>query len=85
MSNVVDMKGKGINQTVKIDMNDLKDVQCTCGNNCFIGVNMFKIIPLLYSNSGKEELIAVNCVRCTSCREVYKAEQLLNIEVSVKQ
>jgi hypothetical protein len=67
-------------QQIRVDMKDLKDIRCTCKNDCFIGVTKFKIIPLLYSQTGKEELLAINCMKCTTCGEVYTPEDLMNLK-----
>lgn len=72
-------------QQIRVDLSTLKDIKCTCGNDCFIAVSKFKVIPLFYSQTGKEELLALNCVKCTNCGSVYTADELQGIEKIVMQ
>jgi hypothetical protein len=63
-------------QTVKVDLKDLKTVLCECGCEYFEPLIMYKIIPALYSNTGTEQLLATQGSRCVKCSKVWEAETL---------
>jgi hypothetical protein len=51
-----------------MDIKDFKDVVCTCGSYEFMNLFIMKVVPALYSQTGKEQLgpfpsrfICANC------------------------
>lgn len=63
-----------------MDLNDLKDVKCSkCNNLEFIQTFVFKVVPAVMSQSGKEQVAPVParfvCAQCGT--DVYETIQLL--------
>jgi hypothetical protein len=64
--------------TVRVDVSQLKDVKCSmCSNDVFEPVAKFKIIPVLYSNTGKAQLLTIQGMRCTDCGQTMSFEAAL--------
>lgn len=70
-----------MNQTVPkqvvVDTNTLKTVTCICGNTLFDQVNLYKIVPSLYSQTGKTSLLALHHLRCVKCGKVRSIDEIL--------
>jgi hypothetical protein len=58
---------KNIQQQINIDIDTLSTVLCDCGNHYFEQVVMLKVIPALYSQTGKQAILTVPCMKCTKC------------------
>jgi hypothetical protein len=71
------MNGNQIQQQINVDANDLKTVVCTCGKFIFESVAIYKVVPALYSKTGKPSLIAMPCLRCIACGEVHTMENVM--------
>lgn len=69
------MQQKVMNVTV--NTNDLKTVQCPCGEFVFQSVSIFKVLPSLYSQTGKPSLVTLNCIQCIGCGAVHKLEDVM--------
>lgn len=63
--------------TIRVDVNSLKIVMCNCGSVHFNQVISFRILPALYSNTGKESLIQEVGAMCVKCNSVYSMEVML--------
>jgi len=65
-------------QQIMVNANNLQAVTCQCGNEVFESVNKFKILPALYSNTGRAQLVALPHIKCTECGTVLSAEEVVN-------
>lgn len=65
-------------QAVNVNLNDLKDVVCECGEDVFMSVAQYKILPALYSQTGKPALVARPCLQCSNCLAVKGVDEIVN-------
>jgi len=65
-------------QQIMVNANNLQAVTCQCGSEIFFSVNKFKILPALYSNTGRAQLVALPHIKCTECGTVLSAEEVVN-------
>jgi hypothetical protein len=63
-------------QAVKVDVRDLKLVTCECGGEHFEAIMNYRILPALYSNTGAEQMLAVQVSRCIACKKVWDLDSL---------
>lgn len=68
-------------QQIMVNANNLQAVTCQCGNEVFESVNKFKILPALYSNTGRAQLVALPHIKCAVCGTVLSAEEVVNREL----
>jgi hypothetical protein len=66
-----------IQQNIVVDANTLKTVMCACGKILFESVATYKIVPALYSQTGKPTLLALHCLRCINCGKVRSIEEIV--------
>ena len=50
-----------------VDLNELLDIVCPCGNGIFENIFILKKISALQSHTGKEEVIPISLMVCRSC------------------
>lgn len=73
MSKILDMGGTPPQASVKLDLSETSDLQCSnCGNRFFHMVYMFKKISALLSPAGKESIIPIETFACLECGNVNK-------------
>ena len=61
----------GIDNSPRVKPEDLKDIVCeNCGGRFFRQVHAFKRVPVLISQSGKEEIVPVPTFRCDDCGHI---------------
>jgi hypothetical protein len=70
-------------QPIHVDLSKLKSVLCACGKMFFEPVQTYKVMPALYSPTGKPQLIAMNHLRCIECGNVYSADDVLKESIQV--
>lgn len=70
-------------QPIRVDLSKLKSVLCACGKMFFEPVQTYKVMPALYSPTGKPQLIAMNHLRCIECGNVYSADDVLKESIQV--
>lgn len=59
-------------QDINVDLKNLNDLKCEdCKGYLFMPVFKVKVLPALISSSGKEELIPIQVLVCTSCGSVH--------------
>jgi len=63
-------------QSVKVDIKDLKVVTCECGGEHFYPVTTYRVLPSLYSNTGTEQMIAIQGSKCITCKKVWDLDNL---------
>ena len=66
-----------IKQQIMVNINDLQTIMCGCGKFVFENVMIIKVMPAIYSNTGKPALLPVQCVRCIECKAVHSMEDIL--------
>jgi len=66
-----------INQQIRVDASTLQTVTCSCGKFIFENVFIYKVIPAIYSNTGKPGLFAVQCLKCVECGMIHQIEDIL--------
>lgn len=64
---------------INININSLAVISCQCGNAIFDSVLQCRLIPALYSQDGRESMLAIGCYRCTKCGQVYSADQMVEM------
>jgi ferredoxin-like protein FixX len=72
-------------QMINVNMDELKTIQCQCGKFVFEQVLVLKVIPAVLSNTGKEGLVQLPCLKCVECGAVHTMDSILkNIQPSNK-
>ena len=66
-----------INQQITVDASTLQTVTCSCGKFIFENVFVYKVIPSIYSNTGKPGLFAVQCLKCLECGMIHQVDEIL--------
>jgi len=66
-----------LQQPIQVDLSKLKTVVCSCGKLFFEPVQSYKVVPSIYSPTGKPQLVAMNYFRCIECGSVYSPEDIL--------
>jgi len=64
------------NATININPDDLKTVTCICGKTIFENVCQAKIVPAIYSPTGKPAVILRPCLRCIECGVVSAVDEI---------
>lgn len=64
-------------QQIRVNLEELKDVACTCKGLIFTPVKKFKVLPALLSPSTKPILIPIECIQCTACGAVFPMEDVM--------
>ena len=72
------MKMNNSMQQVIVNVNDLQTVLCSCGQSVFSSVQIYKVVPSIYSNTGKATLVALPCMKCTDCGAVRIIEEVIS-------
>jgi len=60
---------------ISVNASELKTVICQCGKSLFDQVSEYKILPAVYSQTGKPALIARPCLRCIACGTVCSIDE----------
>ena len=64
---------------INVDLKDMTDVKCTCGNDTFAPIYKVKKLSRILSPSGKDEFVQQVEIRCTKCEmslaELMEAEE----------
>jgi len=63
---------------INININDLKDIVCECGNKVFHSVIQAKFIPALYSQNGQPGMLQRPCFMCTECGKTMPVDEMIN-------
>jgi hypothetical protein len=64
-------------QNINVDIHSLKVVMCSCGNHIFEPLIIYRIVPSIYSQTGKPALMGTNCSRCIKCSAVHEVDNML--------
>ena len=64
---------------VNVDTRDLPTSQCDCGTYHFETVFLYKLLPALYSPTGKEQLLSIPHAQCINCGSVHSMEELIKM------
>jgi hypothetical protein len=79
MGKVINLVGRESPQ-LKINANNLIDLTCDeCNGKIFRLVQMFKRVPALISQTGKEQIVPIQIFRCDDCGHI-NAEFLPNLD-----
>jgi hypothetical protein len=52
---------------VNFNMNDARDMECTCGSNMFIPGYRFKKVSRLLTGGAKDTVLPIELYLCTQC------------------
>jgi hypothetical protein len=66
-----------IPREVVVNLNDLSQLQCACGGITFSHVSQFRVVPTIYSNTGKPSLFQVKCLKCLNCNVIYSLDLVM--------
>lgn len=63
-----------MNENIKLNVNELDDIICEqCQSKLFTPVFLLKKVPLIYTGTGKEELLPIQLFECAKCGHVDKS------------
>ena len=66
-----------MSQSIPVDLNTLQTVLCSCGKAFFESVIMYKILPAIYSSTGKPNVVGIQAIQCVDCKSIFMLEDVL--------
>ena len=57
-------------QQIQLDLKKTTPVKCDCGNDIFMSVMKFRLVPKLLAGSKEDQLLPIQVFTCTSCGNI---------------